>query len=665
MINLDAAPYPLGATLIHQGCQFSIHAPAIDELWLVLFDEKEQPQFHLLTQDYAGIKYLYLDDIKAGQLYCYACLDTNNEQEQKWFYLSDPYAKAVAKPLHYQPPFTREASQDLARCVVIDPYFDWQNTQPLYRPLDEMILFETHVKGATQLNPLVEPSQQGRYLGLVSDAMLQFYHQQHINTVQLLPIAACMHEPHLLNDNKVNYWGYNPFVFMAPDPRYANLDAVNELKTVVRELHKAGIEVILDVVYNHTAEGGEGGNVFNLKALDPQYYLMREGHFLNYTGCGNTLDLSYQASLTLVMDTLRYWVSEFHIDGFRFDLAATLGRNGDHFSAEAAFFKAVAQDPVLRKVKLIAEPWDIGPDGYQVGHFPLGWNETNDKLRDTSRSFWRGEAGFLHEFATRLMGSRDLYSAALWPYKLTVNYVTYHDGFTLQDLVSYRKKHNEANGEENRDGHNDNRSENYGVEGETDNLIVQAVRERQKRNFMASLLFSFGIPHLLLADVLSHSQQGNNNAYCQDNAISWLNWELPEYAIIFQQWLADMVLARQTYMLPFIRAFSGKQRLKNRVFWRRCQGQTVNPEEWSQLRAVALHLGIDNDGQELLYLINQTNAPICFTLPNDRDQQWKIICDSNLRRTKEQWIKDTKQQLAMSITILHYSPPINSLNNEP
>lgn len=266
---------------------------------------------------------------------------------------------------------------------------------------------------------------------------------------------------------------------MVPDPRYAEKDAVTELKTAVRELHRNGIEVILDVVYNHTAEGGEGGTTFNLKALDSRYYIKHGCHYANFTGCGNTVDLTHQPALNLVMDTLRYWVSEFQVDGFRFDLAATLGREGDNYNPEAAFFKAVAQDPVLKETKLIAEPWDIGPNGYQVGNFPLGWNECNDKLRDITRSFWRGDQGYLKEFATRLMGSRDIYSAAHWPYKLTVNYITYHDGFTMQDLVSYKHKHNEENGENNRDGHGDNRSDNYGVEGETENLLVIATRENK------------------------------------------------------------------------------------------------------------------------------------------------------------------------------------------
>jgi glycogen operon protein len=462
-----------------------------------------------------------------------------------------------------------------------------------------------------------------------------------------------MHEPHLLNMGMVNYWGYNPYLFMVPDPRYAYKDAVVELKTAVRELHRNGIEVILDVVYNHTAEGGDGGPIFNYKALDPKFYIKHGPHFMNYAGTGNTVDLMHQPALNLVMDSLRYWVNEFHIDGFRFDLAATLGRNGDQFNYHSPFFKAVAQDPVLREVKLIAEPWDIGPNGYQVGGFPDGWNECNDKFRDITRSFWRGDEGFVKEFATRMMGSRDLYSASRWPQKLTVNYITYHDGFTLQDLVSYRHKHNEANGENNHDGHGDNRSDNYGVEGETDNMLIKAIREKQKRNFIASLLFAFGIPHILTADIMSHTQSGNNNAYCQDNDISWLDWTHTDRKEHFRKWISDMIAARLKYMVPFIRAFSGDQRNKNRVGWRRADGEHMEHDDWNQLSTVALHLGIGQEGNEMIYLINQSAAPARFKLPSNHNQKWITICDTNLRDVSKQVVKNDMLLAPNSLAILH------------
>jgi glycogen operon protein len=651
--RLTARPYPLGATLDQNGCNFSIYVADSTSIVLALFNKDGSYKTVPLDGNYAGILYTYVADISAGQPYGYLKKLDSGE----WHYLSDPYAKAISKPLNYTPPFSSASSFELPKCLVIDNNFDWQESSKPYIPLDETVLFETHVKGVSQLHPTLNTELKGKYLGLISEPMLEFYQQQNIRTLQLLPVAACMHEPHLLNMDMVNYWGYNPYLFMAPDPRYALNDAVIELKTTIRELHKHGIEVILDVVYNHTAEAGEDGPLFNLKGLDPHYYITHGSHFANFTGCGNTMDLAYQPSLNLVMDTLRYWVSEYQIDGFRFDLAATLGRNGENFSSDAAFFKAVAQDPLLKQVKLIAEPWDIGPNGYQVGNFPFGWNETNDKLRDIARSFWRGDQGFLTEFATRLMGSRDLYSAANWPFKLTVNYITYHDGFTLQDLVSYKHKHNEANGEQNRDGHGDNRSDNYGIEGETSDRTILSLREKQKRNFLATLLFSFGIPHILTADLLSHSQQGNNNAYCQDNEISWLNWQLNQQQRSFKSWVSSIVAARAEYMLPFTRAFSGDSRNSNRVYWRQVNGKLMEHDDWNRFNCVALHLGIDQDGEELLYLINQTSAPARFTLPNESKQKWTVICDTDNPDTQGAFI--TNQELLqnpVSMTILHFKP---------
>ncbi|CAK3694132.1 Glycogen operon protein [Vibrio crassostreae] len=651
MTRTLARPYPLGATLGNTGCNFSIYSPDCKSLSLALFDENDEFTTYKLENEYADIRYVFIDGIKAGQKYGFIA-ETDNGP----ILLSDPYAKAISEPLDYVAPYSNEKSFAMAKCVVVDDTFDWQDVEKPRISREETVLFETHVKGLSQLHPEVASNIKGRYLGLVSPEMLAFYKKQNINSLQLLPIAACMHEPHLLDMGKVNYWGYNPYLFMVPDPRYAEKDAVTELKTAIRELHRNGIEVILDVVYNHTAEGGEGGTTFNLKALDSRTYIKHGCHYANFTGCGNTVDLTHQPALNLVMDTLRYWVSEFQVDGFRFDLAATLGREGDNYNPEAAFFKAVAQDPVLKETKLIAEPWDIGPNGYQVGNFPLGWNECNDKLRDITRSFWRGDQGYLKEFATRLMGSRDIYSAAHWPYKLTVNYITYHDGFTMQDLVSYKHKHNEENGENNRDGHGDNRSENYGVEGETENLLVIATREKQKRNFMASLLFAFGIPHILTADVLSHTQKGNNNAYCQDGVTSWLNWEDSERKTYFKTWLSEMISARQQYMVPFIKAFSGEKRNSNRIFWSRVDGTLMEHDDWNRLSSVALHLGIGKNGDELIYLINQTNAPARFSLPSDRDQNWVKICDTNLRNVKPGHAEGEMLLSPTSMAILHYSP---------
>ncbi len=651
MNTKQSRPHPLGATLDSTGCNFSVYAPNRSDISLVLFTGDDEYETYPLVNEYAGIKHIYIEKVKAGQRYGYAI--TTEEGES--LLLSDPYAKALDKPLHYTAPFSCEKSWQISKCVVVDTTFDWQGTEPPRIPREETVLFETHVKGATKLNHDVSESKRGKYLGLVSSKMLEFYQAQNITTLQLLPIAACMHEEHLLNMDMVNYWGYNPMLFMAPDPRYAQRDAVIELKTTIRELHRHGIEVILDVVYNHTAEGGEGGAAFNLKALDPDYYIKHGPHYANFTGCGNTTNLMHQPTLDLVMDSMRYWVEEFHVDGFRFDLAATLGRDGDNFNYHSPFFKAVAQDPVLKQVKLIAEPWDIGPNGYQVGGFPDGWNECNDKFRDITRSFWKGDNGYLKEFATRIMGSRDLYSASRWPQKLTVNYITYHDGFTLQDLVSYRHKHNEANGEQNRDGHGDNRSENYGVEGETDNAMIEAIRYKQKRNFIASLLFAFGIPHIMTADVMSHSQKGNNNAYCQDNAISWINWNLNYRKNRFKLWISNMLAARQQYLVPFIKAFCGAGRHHNRVSWRRADGQHMEHDDWNSLHVIALHLGIEKEGDELIYLINQSAAPARFKLPDNHNQTWYTVCDTKLDKVATKQVDGDMLLAPMTLAILHYS----------
>ncbi|RYU48085.1 glycogen debranching enzyme GlgX [Aliivibrio finisterrensis] len=644
-----AFPYPLGATLTKNGCNFSVHHASPYPISLIIFDDNGNHTEHPFTEEYGTIKYTLIDDVTEHTVYGFKII-----QDNEAFLLLDPYAKALKNSPHYQVSYTAKQSWTLAQCVVVNNDFDWQESQSPMIPRSETILLETHVKGFTLLNSDVEESVRGTYLGLADPANIKHLKQQGITTVQLLPVAACMHEPHLLKMNMVNYWGYNPIAFMAPDPRYAKSDAVNELKTAIRELHKNNIEVILDVVYNHTAEGGNGGTTFNLKGLDQDYYLHHHGNYTNYTGCGNTLDITHQPSLNLVMDTLRYWVEHYHVDGFRFDLAATLGREYDQFNPNNAFFKAVAQDPTLQKVKLIAEPWDIGPNGYQVGEFPDGWNECSDKFRDTTKSFWRGEQNYLKSIATRIMGSRDLVSASRWPHKLPVNYVSYHDGFTLQDLVSYKERHNHANGEDNRDGHGDNRSDNYGVEGETTNPRIIALREKQKRNMITTLLFSFGIPHLLAADACSHTQKGNNNAYCQDSDISWVNWKLDKHADEFKVWLADIIQARQTHMVPMINAFSGSKRTKQKVNWYTPEGNNMTHGDWHRAEALCLHLNIYDGEKELLIMINQSNVPTRFELPKSQHyNRWALVCNTQYSTIESKHVIFDYSLSALSIAIFN------------
>ncbi|UJF16812.1 glycogen debranching protein GlgX [Vibrio sp. SS-MA-C1-2] len=650
MLLKSATPYPLGSTIRNNGCNFAIHAPHCQSIELVIFDQQDNPITYPLDHEYLGVHYTFVEGISAETKYGFRVI-----QDQESYLLIDPYAKKTDKSATYTGQFTAETSWDFVKSVVIDDNFDWQDIEPPYTPVNETILFEAHPKGLTKLNNKIPEELRGTYLGLADPATIDFIKQQGVTSIQLMPVAASLSEPHLERLNKINYWGYNPLLFMAPEPRYAVSDPVNELKTAIRELHRNGIEVILDVVYNHTAESGKGGPILNLKALDPNYYIHNpaSGSHFNYSGCGNTLDLTHQPTLNLVMDSLRYWVEYFHIDGFRFDLAATLGRQRENFDSQSALFKAIAQDPILRTTKLIAEPWDIGPNGYQLGHFPDRWHECNDKYRDTTRSFWRGDNNCMKDFATRLMGSRDLFSAGRWPQKLTVNYITYHDGFTLQDLVSYQNKHNEANGEDNRDGHGDNRSSNNGIEGVTINPAIIKLRQRQKRNMITSLLFSFGIPHLLAVDSFSHSQKGNNNAYCQDNELSWPDWQLDPKAEDFSRWQSQMVEARKKYMLPIINAFSGKGRELHRINWRRPDGEVMTHNDWFDIQSLSLHIGLDKQGDELLWLINPTNIPVRYRLPAGSD--WQLISDtitSVLGKENDKHHRDYSQA-AQSISIFY------------
>ncbi|OOF11198.1 glycogen debranching enzyme GlgX [Salinivibrio sp. PR5] len=643
------APYTLGAQLCDQGCRFSLYAPDRDAVTLLLWQRGHQPTRIHMQEYKLGYWTAYVPHVKAGDTYSYEVLING----QAWC-IADPYAQAVVGPVQYQPPYTPNQSYSLARCQVVDHQFDWQEVSRPAHTMSETVIFETHVKGLTQLHPNVEAHERGRYLGLIAPDMLRFYQDNQINCIQLLPIAACLPEPHLLSQQKTNYWGYNPYLWMAPDPRYAHHDAVTELKTAIRELHRHDIEVILDVVFNHTAEGGDGGPILHFKALDHAMYLHDKHQLVNYTGCGNTLDMRHPAAISAVLDSLRLWVTHYQIDGFRFDLAATLGREGEQFNPHAAFFTALAQDPVLSQVKLIAEPWDIGPNGYQLGQFPSNWSECNDKIRDTTRSLWRGEKHSLQDFATRLMGSRDRFSAAHWPDHLSVNYLTYHDGFTLQDVVSYAQRHNHANGENNRDGHGDNRSANYGIEGPTQDPAIIAVRERQKRNLIASVLFAFGVPHLLTADLLAHSQQGNNNAYCQDNPISWLNWDNLESSMPWSNWLSTMITRRQAIMPAFIDAFSGRKRHQNRIRWRHPDANTIQPNDWPNLHAVVCHIEIGQHhrhaGDQLLYCFNVSDQPLSFCLPDDKP--WQTVCTTEEADTATRTVTSSFTLAAKSLSIL-------------
>lgn len=631
------SPHDLGVTLSEEGCNFAIHAPSHLHLNLIIFDHDDQPCTIPLFAHNHGVHSVFIHDLGNGVKYAY-----QGKQGNDIVWILDPYATRLAEN-----PF----STQVPAAVTYYQPFDWGNSRHPRIPRASTIINEVHVRGFTQSHPGIPEHIRGTYLGLCHPSILAHFKTLGVTTLQLLPIATSYDEPHLQEKGLTNFWGYNPLSWFAPDARFASEDPIAELKQLVKTYHEHNIEIILDVVFNHTAEGGEEGPAFHLKLLDKKYYLLNhDKSFINYTGCGNTVDLTYQPSLNIVLDNLRYWVNEFQIDGFRFDLAATLGRHGHYFAPDSAFFKAIAQDPVLKRVKLIAEPWDIGPDGYQLGHFPSPWNECNDKFRDTVKSYWLRRDNNVRELATRIMGSRDLVSAGLWPHKLPVNYIAYHDGFTLQDLVSYNHKHNMANGEHNRDGHGDNRSWNHGIEGDTDNYAVRFRRERQKRNLMATLLFSFGIPHILAVDALSHTQKGNNNAYCQDNDINWADWTPGEDKEDFKRWLSCMVDARQTYMTPFIQAFSGHDRGRHRVNWLRSNGTPMNADDWQHIEAFALTLGLDKHGDELMFLFNGSEIPTRYRLPEN--SRWKIICDTSELAVCSREIQTTYMQSAHSMTIL-------------
>jgi isoamylase len=550
------SPYPLGANWDGAGVNVALFSEHASKVELCLFDSpdaKEESATIELPERTYQVWHGLFPDLRPGQLYGFRVHGPYEPAQGHRFnpnkLLLDPYAKAIARDLkwddrlfgyqlgHQEEDLSfdeRDSAAFAPLAAVVDTAFTWGDDHLLRIPFENSLIYETHVKGFTKRMEGVPEQLQGTYAGLASEAAIHHLTQLGVTAVELLPIHYHVDERFLVDRGKVNYWGYNTLGFFAPDPRYfAAQDPdrrLHEFKSMVRGLHQAGIEVILDVVYNHTAEGNHLGATLSWKGIDNRSYynLSPEDprYYMDFTGCGNTPNTRHPRTLQLMMDSLRYWVIEMHVDGFRFDLASTLGRSQlavDHMSA---FFSIIHQDPILSQVKLIAEPWDVGPDGYQVGNFPVLWAEWNGRYRDCVRRFWKGDGGTVSEFATRLTGSSDLYKDDGRRPTASINFITCHDGFCLHDLVSYNEKHNEANGEDNRDGANDNNSWNCGAEGPTDDDGVSELRERQKRNFLATLLLSQGVPMLLAGDEVSHTQQGNNNTYCQDNELTWIDWEM-------------------------------------------------------------------------------------------------------------------------------------------
>jgi len=664
-------PYPLGATWDGQGVNFSLFSEYAEKVELCLFDAQGQQEIERIpmAEKTDQIWHAYLPQVRPGQLYGYRVHGPYDPALGHRFnphkLLLDPYAKDIVGPLawsdaHFGYPIgspeedlafdARDDAAGMPKSRVIEPAFTWGDDRAPRVPWHEMVICELHVKGFTWLHPQVPPPLRGTYAGLATEPVIEHLKGLGVTSVELLPIQTFVAERHLVERGLQNYWGYNSIGFFAPDQRYSATGSVAEFKTMVKTLHSAGIEVILDVVYNHTAEGSRLGPTLSFRGIDnASYYRLAPEdarQYVDFTGCGNTFNMRQPRVLQLIMDSLRYWVLEMHVDGFRFDLASALARELHEVDRLGAFFDIIHQDPVLSQVKLIAEPWDLGVGGYQVGNFPVGWAEWNDRYRDAVRAYWKGDGGFIGEFANRLTGSSDLYATSGRSPYASINFVTAHDGFTLQDLVSYNDKHNEANQEENRDGSDNNLSWNCGVEGPTDDPAIRELRNRQKRNILATLMFSQGVPMFLAGDINGCTQGGNNNAYCQDNESSWVGWALNEDQGDFQVFARYLIrLRRQHPLFGRRRFFQGRsirgQGVKD-ILWLNPNGHEMADAEWGQAYARCLGMFVSGEGLDerdernrpirddnLLMLTNAHHENIPFLLPGaEAGMAWLPVLDT-------------------------------------
>jgi glycogen operon protein len=669
-------PYPLGATWDGAGVNFALFSQNATAVELCLFDGpagNHEPARIRMPEHTNHVWHAYLPGLRPGQLYGYRVHGPYEPNRGHRFnpakLLLDPYAKAIAGTIRWSDSLfaytighqdadlsydERDSAGGMPKCVVVDPAFDWGNDTHPRTPWHKTIVYELHVKGFTARHPDVPKQIQGTYAGLTCPEVIDYLHSLGVTAVELMPVHQFVVDKQLLDQGRTNYWGYNSIGFFAPEARYAGIGTngqqVAEFKAMVKALHSEGIEVILDVVYNHTAEGNHLGPSLSFRGIDnaSYYRLVADDprYYMDYTGCGNTLDMTHPRTLQLIMDSLRYWILEMHVDGFRFDLAAALARELHAVDRLGAFFDIIQQDPVISQVKLIAEPWDLGEGGYQVGNFPVLWGEWNAEYRDTVRGFWKGDGGLVGTLAYRLTGSSDLYQEGGRRPHASINFITAHDGFTLRDLVSYNEKHNLANGEDDRDGHNHNLSWNCGAEGETNDPAVLALRARQQRNFLATLILSQGVPMLLAGDEIGRTQQGNNNAYCQDNAISWVNWQLDrgqQELLVFTKFLIR--LFHQHPVLRRRRFFQGRRIRGSEVkdlTWFRPDGQEMTEEDWNNWHARSLGLRlagnaieeVDTRGQRihddtLLMLLNAHHEPLSFVLPLQRDDEhWELVLDT-------------------------------------
>lgn len=668
--------YPLGASYDGAGVNFALYSQVAQKVELCLFDEHDAETRIEMTEQNSYVWHNYIPGLQPGQRYGYRVYGPYDPMHglrcNPNKLLLDPYAKAIEGNIDgdeslfsywFKSPDDTSAMNDLdsaahtMKSAVINPYFDWGNDQHPYISYHDSVIYEAHVRGMTNLNMDVPPDIRGTYAGLAYPSVIEYLKKLGVTAIELMPIHQFVNDSFLQEKGLSNYWGYNTIGFFAPHNAYSSSgergEQVNEFKSMVKAYHHAGMEVILDVVYNHTAEGNHMGPTLSFKGIDnASYYRLVEGdqqHYFDTTGTGNSLLMRSPHALQLITDSLRYWVTEMHVDGFRFDLAATLARQFQEVDKLSAFFDIVEQDPIISRVKLIAEPWDLGSGGYQVGGFPSSWSEWNGRYRDTVRDFWRSQPSTLPEFASRLMGSSDLYQVNGRRPVASVNFITAHDGFTMNDLVSYNEKHNEANGEGNRDGESNNRSWNCGVEGPTNIPDVNDLRQRQMRNMFATLLFSQGIPMICGGDEVARTQQGNNNAYCQDNEISWTNWHLDKGRKELLAFVSKLIHLRLDHpVLHRRRFFTGREpgddsNMIPQIEWFDHTGSIMDMDDWQNTHAFSMMIYlngsdipevdwygnrmVDND---FILIFNAHYEPIMFTLPDERyGRKWQLVVDTH------------------------------------
>jgi isoamylase len=706
-IVLPGRPYPLGATWDGTGVNFAVYSENASSVELCLYDNRSRAETEriVVAETTAFVHHCYVPGLQPGQLYGFR-VDGPWEPAKGLRFnpaklLVDPYSQAISGTIDWNQPvfpyqFTGNDDADLVRddrdsgpgmckSVVVNPYFDWEQDRLPRTPLADSVIYELHVRGFSELNENVPENQRGTYAGLASPPALKYLKDLGVTAVELMPVHHFVDDSTLVSKGLRNYWGYNTLSFFSPEARYSSTgdtgSQVAEFKAMVKALHREGIEVILDVVYNHTAEGNHLGPALSLKGIDnTTYYRLVPDNprfYMDYTGTGNSLNVRHPQVLKLIMDSLRYWVTEMHVDGFRFDLASTLARELHDVDRLSAFFDIIHQDPIVSQAKLIAEPWDVGEGGYQVGNFPVLWAEWNGKYRDTVRRYWKGDEGQLADLASRLTGSSDLYqNDGRKPYA-SINFVTAHDGFTLHDLVSYNEKHNEANGEDNCDGANDNDSWNMGVEGETDDAAINREREKQKRNFLATLLLSQGVPMISMGDEIGRTQKGNNNAYCQDNEISWCHWDLDKPREKLLEFTSRLIELRKAHPNLRRKKFYQDRTIRKSVVrdiaWFGADGHEMSEDEWNSnwIRSLGLlfngeTLNVVDDvmgrpvvDDTFLILINAYHEGVEFTIPKSpHERGWISVLDTadEIDQFKEEQIGDSRILTGRSLMLLKEKP---------